>query len=106
MADLLKKRENFCKEKSKSRADNLFEHIRKRIGCEYISDMKNTYYRKKAGIAMAEVDVYRYSMKELEDMADYLYKQKLGFETAEQAQKYFKRATKKNLKNKKSVTVL
>ena len=70
-------------------SDDLFEHIRRKIGCTYISDMRFGKNKNLACIAMTMIDLSGYSIEALEDMAEYLFVRKPAFDTRKQAYEYF-----------------
>lgn len=67
-AAVLKDRRHQAKEND----DDLFEMVRRTVGCTYISDLRIYPYRKKAIGVMTKIDLSGYSQKVLEDMAEYL----------------------------------
>ena len=57
---------------------DLFETVRDKLGCEYISDMRSC--RALLADAMkvvASLDLEAYTARELADMAEYLYEKKM-----------------------------
>ena len=53
---------------------DLFEIVRNKLGCEYISDMRSSQsMRKKAKKIVAQLDLEPYTSHELADMVEYLY---------------------------------
>ena len=70
---------------------DLFELIMTNVGCLYISDLKLEKYNHVAKILMCDIDFKRYSISELEDMAEYLYNKKIHFNTLIDAEEFFHR---------------
>ena len=69
---------------------DLFEVIKNQIGCTYISDYRvEPNYRAAAVSAMRRAELNDYSISALEDMADYLFSEKVQFRSHEDARKYF-----------------
>ena len=78
---------------------DLFEKVKELIGCENISDMKVQPYIDKAKLAMCEIKSNDYSVKDFEDMAEYLYGEKKSFDCQYDAECYFKEKVLNNLHN-------
>ena len=68
---------------------DLFEELKSRIGCQYISDLRFGTDNELAKSIMRKIDVADYSLSELNDMAEYLYQKAVNFETFEEATKFF-----------------
>jgi hypothetical protein len=68
---------------------DLFEELKSRIGCQYISDLRFGTDNELAKSIMRKIDVADYSLSELNDMAEYLYQKTVNFETFEEATKFF-----------------
>ena len=68
---------------------DLFEELKTRIGCQYISDLRFGIDNELAKSTMRKIDVADYSLSELNDMAEYLYQKTVNFETLEEAAKFF-----------------
>ena len=68
---------------------DLFEELKSRIGCQYISDLRFGTDNELAKSIMRKIDVADYSLSELNDMAEYLYQNTVYFETLEEAAKVF-----------------
>ena len=68
---------------------DLFEELKSRIGCQYISDLRFGTYNELAKSIMRKINVDDYSLSELNDMAEYLYQKTVNFETFEEATKFF-----------------
>ena len=68
---------------------DLFEELKSRIGCQYISDLSFGTDNELAKSIMRKIDVADYSLSELNDMAEYLYQKTVNFETLEEAAKFF-----------------
>ena len=68
---------------------DLFEELKSRIGCQYISDLRFGTDNELAKSIMRKIDVADYSLSELNDMAEYLYQKTVNFEALEEAAKFF-----------------
>ena len=68
---------------------DLFEELKSRIGCQYISDLRFGTDNELAKSMMGKINVADYSLSELNDMAEYLYQKTVNFETFEEATKFF-----------------
>lgn len=68
---------------------DLFEELKSRIGCQYISDLRFGTDNELAKSIMRKINVADYSLSELNDMAEYLYQKTVNFETSEEAAKFF-----------------
>lgn len=68
---------------------DLFEELKSRIGCQYISDLRFGTDNELAKSIMRKINVADYSLSELNDMAKYLYQKTVNFETLEEATKFF-----------------
>lgn len=78
------------KENTKNPAHpDLFEELRAALGCSYISDLRSPVYLKAAREAVAAMAVAEYPLTALSDMAEYLYAEKLCFESHEAARRFF-----------------
>lgn len=57
---------------------DLFETVRDKLGCEYISDMRSCRaFLTDAKKVVASLDLEAYTARELADMAEYLYGKKM-----------------------------
>lgn len=57
---------------------DLFETVRDKLGCEYISDMRSCRaLLADAKKVVASLDLEAYTARELSDMAEYLYGKKM-----------------------------
>ena len=63
--------------------------------CEYISDLQCLPYREPAKRAVSGFDLQQYPLHQLSDLADYLYGEKIQFETYEQAKAFFQQRVMK-----------
>lgn len=70
---------------------DLFEDVKNESGCMYISDIKTGPGRMQAIRAMCAMDLTPYPMSSIEDMADYLFGEKVTFADYAQAHCYFTR---------------
>ncbi len=68
---------------------DLFETLKDKIGCEYISDFRFSTGNQLAKLIMRKIDVADYSLSELNDMAEYLYQKTVNFDTLEEAANFF-----------------
>lgn len=57
----------------KIETEDLFEKLRKSLGCSYISDMKVEPYCSEAKALLKGMDINDYSLSELNDVSCYLY---------------------------------
>ena len=71
------------------RALDLFETLRERLGCEYISDLASTPYCACAKRLLATLPLEEYPCGMLMDMAEYLYGIRQNFADAEEAYAFF-----------------
>lgn len=68
---------------------DIFEQLKGALNCEYISDLKFPPYSKMAKSLLRMWNLNVYSLKELNDLANYLYKS-VSFESKEAAIYFFK----------------
>lgn len=68
---------------------DLFEELKTRIMCEYISDLRFGADNQFAKTIMRNINIADYSLTELNDMAEYLYRKSVNFESLEEAAKFF-----------------
>jgi len=68
---------------------DLFEIIKQKTGSEYISDLRFGSKNQLAKSIMRETDIKKYSLYDLNDMAEYLYQKAVNFKTLEEAAKFF-----------------
>ena len=69
---------------------DLFEEVALRIGCRYVSDMRDEPFRRFAKETLAQsIDLGEYQLGVLSDMYEYLYGKKVNFETYDQAKNAF-----------------
>ena len=54
-------------------SEDIFEKLKKAVGCTYISDMRTEPYCSKAKSLLKEMGIDDYSLKELNDISFYLY---------------------------------
>lgn len=52
--------------------NDLFEDVRREVGCDFISDLKNEPYRTIAIKIASQLDAHKYSMREWEDFTQYI----------------------------------
>ena len=80
---------NAVEEDMDMRARDLFEDLKAKLGCEYISDLRYDPWIKQARKEIIKLDLSKYSLFELADAAEYLYFEKRSFDNVEDAEKYF-----------------
>ncbi len=68
---------------------DLFEDVKSKVGCLNISDLLRGQYRSEAIRTMRKHEVTAYPLSSLEDMADYLFDEKVYFADHEEAHRYF-----------------
>lgn len=68
---------------------DLFELLKYKLECDYISDMRYGNINEKAKYLMKSIDFKSYSTFVLSDMAEYLYKSRQIFNDAEEARIFF-----------------
>ena len=56
-----------------SNSEDIFEKLKKALGCAYISDMTTEPYCSEAKSLLKEMEIDDYSLKELNDVSFYLY---------------------------------
>ena len=71
------------------RAMDIFEDLKRTIGCAYISDMAVGETRKQARIAVRDMDVTAYPFSQLSDLYRYLYAEKRTFSNYDEAMTAF-----------------
>lgn len=64
---------------------DLFEDIKTKLGCNYISDICSGNYIEIAKKVVANADLKQYSAHDLADMAEYLYGYDKSFADKEEA---------------------
>ncbi len=70
--------------------DDIFETIKTKLKCQYISDIRNLLYIDKAKEMMRNLNLEKYPLYQLSDMASYLYSEKISFENFQEAIDFFK----------------
>lgn len=68
---------------------DLFELLKNKLGCDYISDMRYGDVNRQAKYLMKDIDFKSYSTFVLSDMAEYLYKSRQIFNHTEEARIFF-----------------
>ncbi len=68
---------------------DLFEDLKNRLGCQYISDLKYGAANNMAKKLMTEINLEKYTPFVLSDMANYLYDYNGKFETINEAREFF-----------------
>lgn len=69
--------------------NDLFERVKKSLGCDYISDIKCQPYIHRAKVLMRRINLEEYSLHDLNDMAMYLYGKNEKFQSIVQAKEFF-----------------
>lgn len=69
--------------------EDLFEKLWKMVGCDFMSDMKFAPYNRVAKILLRDIKLTDYTLKELSDMTEYLYKTKIQFHDYSEANDFF-----------------
>lgn len=68
---------------------DLFEELKEQCRCDYISDLRTKHVRDRAKSAMQTINLKQYSLKELSDVAEYLYDKSLEFSDYAMARRFF-----------------
>ena len=55
-----------------AKAHELMEDLVEKIGCAYVSDLRLSQNLKKVQMVLQEIDVEKYSLKEWNDLAQYV----------------------------------
>lgn len=68
---------------------DVFEDLKEKLGCENVSDLcygeKQIWAKEK----ICKMDLSEYKLSDLEDVADYIYNQKVKFYSVEKAKEFF-----------------
>ena len=67
----------------------LFEALKEKVGCEYISDMRRKPCLSEAKRQTRKLSVETFSIWELTDIAEYLYGEKPDFSDTQAARSFF-----------------
>lgn len=67
----------------------LFEIVRERLNCDYVSDLRVEPYRHKAIDVMHEMNLKQFSLVSLEDMAEYVSDKDVKFDDYAEAETFF-----------------
>lgn len=67
---------------------DVFEDLRQRVGCEYISSLKSPLYIAKVRKVLRKLSLDNYSLFQLNDLANYIYGYSF-FVDKEEALKFF-----------------
>lgn len=70
---------------------DLFETMHKRVGCQYISDMKSFPYNKIARSVIKGLGLNQFTLNELSDAARYICYEDVAFESHAAAREFFDR---------------
>ncbi len=68
---------------------DIFGDLKKLVQCEYISDLRVEPYVMAAKRIMTELDLSRYPLEAIENVAEYLFDQHPCFADHEQAEAFF-----------------
>ena len=68
---------------------DIFEDLRKTLGCNYISDLRLSRNLHMVFKAVANMKLEQYCSEQLADLAEYLTDTKIHFETKAQAVKFY-----------------
>lgn len=68
---------------------DVFEDLRGKVGCAYISDLPTPAYVETARRCARELDFEAYPLRQLSDLAEYLYSEQVTFEDHKQAGELF-----------------
>ena len=74
---------------------DIFEDLRSQVGCTYISDLRYMPHITTAKRVIQKFCFEDYSLEQLNDMAQYLYGEKVFFDYPQQAEQYFRNRTGK-----------
>ena len=58
---------------AENNSEDIFEKLRKSLGCTYISDMRTEPYCSDAKALLKTIDIEELSLRELNDISNYLY---------------------------------
>ena len=67
----------------------LFEVLKEKVGCAYISDLRREPCLSEAKGQMRKLSVETFSIRELTDIAEYLYGEKPDFSDTQAARSFF-----------------
>ena len=70
---------------------DIFERLKNALECQYISDLKKEPTKTIVKRVMMHISLDGYDIEMLSDLAEYLYDEKIEFETLEQARDFFKK---------------
>lgn len=68
---------------------DIFEDLKEKLGCENVSDLCYGEKQIWAKGKICKMDLSEYKLSDLEDVADYIYNQKVKFISVEQAKEFF-----------------
>lgn len=83
----------FTEESLKMMMNNrdLFEELRDRVQCAYISDLRYNPWLQAARKEITKMDLGVYGLNSLKDAAEYLYGEQIEFSCVEEAVAFFKK---------------
>ena len=68
---------------------NLFERLRKEVGCTYLGDLQCGKTGIRAKEQMKKINFEKQPLNVLSDMAEFLYGCKVEFKSADEAKEFF-----------------
>ena len=72
---------------------DIFEDLKSKVGCPFISDLKFDPYVVPAKSLLGVLDLSCYSLQSLNDAAGYFYDKSVSFASVEDAQWFFRSNT-------------
>lgn len=69
--------------------NDIFKDLQEVMGCEYISDIRMCGKRIWIWKFMKKLELERYSLHELCNLAEYVYDEKIKFDSYEQVRSFF-----------------
>lgn len=73
MNNMNKTKKTYAKPGIVLNSEDIFEQLKKSLGCTYISDMKMEPYCSEAKALLKTMDIEEFSLRELNDISCYLY---------------------------------
>lgn len=72
---------------------DIFEDLQHLLALDYLSDLRFHPYRKEAERLLAHLDLTKYPLRALCEIAEYLFSKKIPFSTYADAAEFFARRT-------------
>jgi|GEM_PF-6274042 hypothetical protein len=72
---------------------DIFEDLQHLLALDYLSDLRFHPYRKEAERLLVSLDLTKYSLRALCEIAEYLFSKKISFSTYADAAEFFARGT-------------